>query len=289
VDTVVVGIDRSAGAAAALRWAADEARLMGARLSIVHAYLAPLAYAGPEEQIARIDPELHARTLRRLEGYVADAGVDLTGLEVTTTLHPGRAADGLLTAAGSAQLLVTGSRGAGGFVGSLLGSTAVRCARHAPCPAVVVPPSLPDDLSRIVVGVDGSTTAVRALRWAVGEAARRGASVEAIGVYHPYDARGPYGGDFMQVADPGSTERFHKQAEQHVEDAIAALGPVPGIEVTCCVDAGHPARVLIDHAADAGLLVIGRREHHGFLLGSTARQVLHGARTPVVVLPTEVP
>lgn len=287
---IVVGVDRSEASLAALRWAADEARLAGAPFVIAHAYLAPIAYVGTDREVARIDPELHDHAVERLTSYVAGSGVDLDGLQVTRQLHPGRAADGLLELVGTDDLLVVGVRGAGGFEGTLLGSTAEHCARHAPCPIVVVPEDVPPGTGRIVAGVDGSPASRRALAWAIAEAARRGGQVEAVGVSQPYDARGPFGGDFMQLASPGSTARFHRETEARVRSVVADLGalaaerPSPSIEVR----EGHPARVLLDAAADADLLVVGRRGHaafRGYHLGSTTRRILHHAPTAVAVVP----
>jgi nucleotide-binding universal stress UspA family protein len=283
---VVVGIDASPAAAAALRYAAEVARREGTRLVVCHAYLAPIAYVGSDAEIARIDPELHDAAHARLRRAVADAGAELAGVEITEVLHPGRAADGLLELASPARLLVVGARGAGGFQGSLLGSTAEHCARHCPRPLVVVPatPSPPE--GRVVVGLDGSPASRAALAWASDEARRRGAELEAVSVYHPYDARGPFGGDFMQLASPGSTERFRRVAEEQLADATATVDG--DVAVARTVVPGHPAQTLVEHAAGAALLVVGRRgsaAFRGFHLGSTARKVLHHTEIPVAVIP----
>jgi nucleotide-binding universal stress UspA family protein len=285
---IVVGVDRSDASAAALRWAVEEARQTTAVLDVVHAYLAPLAYVGTDEDIAKIDPELHATAVGNLARFVAAAGVDLEGLEVTQRLHPGRAADGLLAEARTADLLVIGSRGAGGFEGLLLGSTAEHCARHADCPVVVIPAHTPAVTGRITVGVDGSEAAVRALAWAVPEAERRRADIEVVSVYRAFDAAGPYGGAFMQLASPGSTERFRLEAEEQVTEAIASIETRADLRISSTVLAGHPAKVLVERTASTDLLVLGRRGRHGFpglLLGSVTRQVLHHARSPVAVVP----
>jgi nucleotide-binding universal stress UspA family protein len=49
-----------------------------------------------------------------------------------------QASAALIDAAQDADLLVVGSRGAGGFTGLLLGSVSQQCALHSPCPVVIV-------------------------------------------------------------------------------------------------------------------------------------------------------
>ena len=60
-------------------------------------------------------------------------------IKVTGRVERGAASEHLITAGKSADLLVVGSRGHGGFVGLLLGSVAQQIANHAPCPVVIVP------------------------------------------------------------------------------------------------------------------------------------------------------
>jgi nucleotide-binding universal stress UspA family protein len=287
---IIVGVDRSDASAAALRWAVDEARRADASLLVVHAHLPPLARGRtPRDAEVTVGARSDEAALARLTSFIDASGADIEGLPITHRIHVGRAADGLLDAARTASLLVVGSRGAGGFEGLLLGSTAEHCARHAVCPVVVVPARSPRGNRRISVGTDGSTASERAVAWAVEEAAISGASLEVVAVYHPYDAKGPFGGEFMQIADPGSTERFRRDAEDHVKAAIASIGSGADVPITSVVLAGHPAAVLIERCATSDLLVVARRGRGGFpglLLGSVTRQVLHHAGVPVAVVPS---
>jgi nucleotide-binding universal stress UspA family protein len=134
---VVVGVDGSEGSARALRWAADEARLRGARLEIVHAWAVP--FMGEVPTTPDLDAELEAGARTTLEE--AMAAVDLQGLEVDGRIERGPAAVVLVELAKGADLLVMGSRGRGGFTGLLLGSVSQQCAHHASCPIVIVPPA----------------------------------------------------------------------------------------------------------------------------------------------------
>ena len=141
-------------------------------------------------------------------------------------------------------------------------------------------------MERIVVGVDGSTGSLAALRWALKLAAETGAVLEAVHAW-----------EFSYAWIDGYTpdvDRWAAQAEEaaHVclDRALAeALGRQPCyVEVTRTVVEGSPARALLDRAKDADALVVGSRGRGGFtglLLGSVSQQCVHHARVPVVVVP----
>lgn len=131
---VVVGVDGSDGARRALQWAAEEARLRGARLRAVHVW-SYLDQAGEA-----FDPTYGEDDARQfLDEVVAGIGDDAGGLDIERTAVCDLPARGLLDAAGDADLLVVGARGMGGFRGLLLGSVSQQVAQHAPCPVVIVP------------------------------------------------------------------------------------------------------------------------------------------------------
>jgi nucleotide-binding universal stress UspA family protein len=142
---VVVGIDGSADAAAALGWAAAEARLRGSRLLVVHAWkpvYADVLLAGPLGGFSTAGGSDMQRAAEELLAK-ATAGLDAEGLEIERRAVEGGAPEVLVSAAAAADLLVVGSRGHGGFAGLLLGSVSQQCAHHAHCPVVIVPPSKP--------------------------------------------------------------------------------------------------------------------------------------------------
>jgi nucleotide-binding universal stress UspA family protein len=143
-ERIVVGVDGSATARHALRWALDEAEARVASVDVVHAWHAPYPVgfplgpvtfdAGIFENEARdiidraVEPEVATRTtLRPVERILVDGG----------------AAAAILETAKGADLVVVGSRGLGGFGGLLLGSVSHHVAHHVSCPLVVVP-SAPD-------------------------------------------------------------------------------------------------------------------------------------------------
>lgn len=142
VGDVVVGVDGSGGAEAALRWAAEEAGRRQARLAVVRTWWTPIAVPpegvaiSPRDAAAFVEQAEHA--LREVAERVL-ADVDPAPAEVELEPIEAPATGGLLRRAAGAGLLVVGSRGRGGFTGLLLGSVSQQCAEHAPCPVVVVP------------------------------------------------------------------------------------------------------------------------------------------------------
>ena len=129
---IVVGIDGSAGAREALRWAADEARVRGIGLEVVHAW----SYLDQGPPFDTGYDEEHARAAVAEE--LAACGIDAAGVIVTTPCAlPAQALVDTAAAEGVVALVV-GSRGRGGFAGLLLGSVSQQVVHHATVPVVVV-------------------------------------------------------------------------------------------------------------------------------------------------------
>jgi nucleotide-binding universal stress UspA family protein len=136
---IVVGIDHSDGAKAALRFALEEARLRHATLRAVHAW--KFDYLGAPGVMGTLPPGEY----EALQS-AAEAALDATfnevanaeGVEVERWVVEGAPAAVLVEESRDASLLVVGSRGLGGFAQLLLGSVSQQCAHHAECPVVIV-------------------------------------------------------------------------------------------------------------------------------------------------------
>jgi nucleotide-binding universal stress UspA family protein len=137
---IVVGIDGSAASREALRWAASEAEARGVDLQVVGVwsfpmYLDPMGGAHPL-------PNLLERTEERermmIDNEVACVLGTSPAIPIVKTLRCGSTAPELLEESAGADLLVVGSRGRGGFLAALMGSTAMHCVQHASVPVVVV-------------------------------------------------------------------------------------------------------------------------------------------------------
>ena len=139
---IVVGVDGSTGARAALEWALEEARLRGSALDVVYAWhspslVVPGRYAASAPVGEDVIEEVRSAAEHLLEHELQ--AVDTAGLEVEALTPSAPPVDALLEIARGAELLVVGTRGHGGFTGLLLGSVSQQVSHHAPCPVVIVP------------------------------------------------------------------------------------------------------------------------------------------------------
>lgn len=283
MQRIVVGVDGSREADRALRWAVEEAVRWGATVDVLHAFVVhPYTPMFGDTDRSLADA--------RLADVIARNGDVLDRVTWTSAVvdAPGAAAAALVDAAEGADLVVVGARGAGGFQKLALGSTGYRTAAHAPAPVAVVP-ATHDDLDgrrRLMVGVDDTPAAARALRWALTEAERRGTGVTVVhGYLLPID--------MTPIA--ALNERLLNESREHAESQAVTLvtkviedADVPdGVDVDWIVEIGTPAGVLLDDAEDH-LLVVGTRGRGSFaraVFGSVSQQVLHHAHGPVVVVP----
>ena len=136
---IVVGVDGSQNARAALRFAIEEAALRGAPVEAVMAWHLPY-YGGMAGMPLPIDSEaIEAAYQEDLDALVEEMDTGRLDAPVARRLVQGTPAGVLLDAAADASMLVVGSRGRGGFVGLLLGSVSQQVAAHATCPVIIVP------------------------------------------------------------------------------------------------------------------------------------------------------
>lgn len=140
METIVVGVDGSQEGAEALRWAVAETKLRSAKLRAVVAWEFPFTSAGFGDSIAMIPVEqLEADAKRMLDEALTSVISDpVTLAAVERAVVCGHATSVLRTESKEATMIVVGSRGHGGFVGMLLGSTSDQLVKHASCPVVVV-------------------------------------------------------------------------------------------------------------------------------------------------------
>jgi nucleotide-binding universal stress UspA family protein len=175
-----------------------------------------------------------------------------------------------------------------------------------PCPVKEV-----NRVGRIVVGVDASPNARRALAWAAAEARLRQAVLQVVHAYHAKNLAAPvyfgsthtYDASVEAAGEPppeltasvhrrqAFEEAVRSQADQLLEALLGELGEaVSGVEVQqTVVEDRHPAEALVQLSVDAELLVVGSRGRGGFselLLGSVSHAAVLHAGCPVVVIPS---
>lgn len=283
---IVVGVDESEGAAEALRWAVREADARGAVLTavLVWGWLDQhhLDRSEPFDPTFDEDDALGTleRVVARTFGGDVPPGIRLRAVNAL-------AGSGLVEAAADADLLVVGARGLGGFKGLLVGSVSQHCLHHAPCPVAVVKPAdgPRGALERIVVGVDGSATSLRALDWGLDAARAHRARVTVVHAWHPSYVS-PM--DAYLISSEDVIERAAQTLLDEAVDQADGQGLAGRIDRTVVM--GTAARAVLETAEGADLIVVGSRQQSvaGCLfLGSVSMQVTHHAECPVVVVPPE--
>lgn len=275
---VCVGYDGSAQAGVAVRWAAAEAARRAEPLTVVHVVditgLTMEGLAAPNVDVT--DPLLEAGVA------TADAAVGIAtsaapGVAARAAVVTGSPTQSLVEESRRADLVVLGTRGRSDLSAACLGSVSTAVAAHAFCPVVIVhgeTPPTPGPAFPVVVGVDGSAPAARALAVAADVAAQAHAPLRVVSVW----SGRPESADGTRSA----AERIAEQAES------AALTAHPGLDVTHLVVQGHPESALGPAANGAGLLVVGSRGRGAFaglVLGSVSHRVAHTARCAVMVVP----
>ncbi len=144
MNEIVVGVDGSEESRAALAWAVEEGRLRQAPVLAIHAWEVPVVPAPtglvpPSVEVVGDLTELRHGAADLLETIVREIAGDAADVEVRSSVVEDKPVNALLDAAeqNDAQLIVVGSRGHGGFVALLIGSTSDQVARHATCPVVI--------------------------------------------------------------------------------------------------------------------------------------------------------
>ena len=139
---IIVGVDGSGDSQRALEWAMKEAAIRHTPLIVLTVHQAIAGYWGG----MAVYPDDPAQTEQARTAAQAETDKVLAGLDgprpesVTVKAMHGYPVEELINAGQDADMIVLGSRGAGGFTRLLLGSTAGQVVQHAHCPVLIVPP-----------------------------------------------------------------------------------------------------------------------------------------------------
>ena len=286
--SVVVGVDGSEAAAAALDWAVRQAALEGRPLSVVHACGVPGAMQDFEDIVAN---ERGLKSVGRSIAREAVRDARLTdptiGVESVVTMgHPETV---LVEASESADLLVVGARGRGTVASALLGSVSATVARESHCPVVVVreldEPPEGEDHRPVVVGVDGTPVSSAAVELAFRMASVRRAPLTLL--HATWDLR-EQASSVLDLRTFAEKVNLSEEEERLVAETVAGLcEKYPDVAVTETYRRGEPVRRLVEASRDASLLVVGSRGRRLLattLLGSVSRGVAERAYCPVAVV-----
>ncbi len=280
---IVVGTDLSKTAKVATDRAAALASKLGAELILVH------AGSDPGEPLARLASDYGAHSVA----------------------SPGPPADVLIGEAErlDADLLVVGSVGMSGARRFMLGNVPNKVSHHAGTDFLIVktdPPKSSGPYKKILVGTDGSNTAMRALDIACDFGSKLGTDVLVVCAYEPPSER-----ELEQMrADPndplaqwsagkvtrGTPEEFRwriagaSQAEDVLDRAFEHASQ-RGVAAEVRAEQGNAAEVLISVAEREGCDVIavgsvGMTGTQRFMLGNVPHRVSHHSPTDVLILRT---
>lgn len=285
---VVVGVDDSDEARQAAGWAADEAVRRGTGLMLVSAYSVPhrglLAYDVVSDDFAAT---LRTRQQELHREIAAGLLARHPAVPITSAVETGHPVDVLLGRSAGAALLVVSTRERGRFRRVIGGSVALALAGHASVPVAVIRPGTAGERSGpVVVGVDGSANSRPAVAVAFEAAAARRVELVAVHAWHDdmtleVDDQGLIGADvgdetLLQIERALVSEELAGWAERY-----------PDVVVQPVVRKGDVITELLDHSADASLVVVGSRGRGGFsgaMLGSTSQALITHAHAPVVVV-----
>lgn len=137
---IVVGVDGSKAADAALRWAVRQAALTGETVEAIIVWQFPIIGASYGWAGVAVTDGMDLRAIA--EKTLAEAidralGPD-SAVQVERRVMEGYPPTVLVDESANANLLVVGSRGHGTFAEALLGSVSQHCSHHARCPVVIV-------------------------------------------------------------------------------------------------------------------------------------------------------
>ncbi len=303
---VIAAVDGSDDSLVALDWAFDAALVREAPLRVVHVWQYA-AWAKPDvlpagRPVPEDDPVLD-RVRRYLAARVEPPPTEYVALE-------GEPAAALPELGTTAQLLVLGSRGRGGFASLLLGSNGMAAARDAGCPVVVVPkPGRDGGASdafravgdhdgmpvepgpRVVVGLQVDSPDDATLSFVFAEAARRGARLQVVAAYtwplHVWTAA------TAQIVPPShDQDAVEAETRTLAEGVLAAYSERhPDVPAETTVVPGDAAGHLVSASRDANLVVVGRHRRRllapARMMGSVTHAVLLHAASPVAVVPPQ--
>ncbi|WP_309124404.1 universal stress protein [Arthrobacter sp.] len=281
-EPIIVGYDRSAGSERAVRWAARHASTTGLPLTVVHASPWPLFTdnLGPVEGIKDSGLQ-HEAEMLVTEGLNL-ALTTAPGITATKHLVTGFPANELTRLSAEASLLVTGTRGLGGFTGLLIGSVSLHLAASASCPIMIV---REDTTTRdhVLIAVDGSPESDRAV---LAGAALAQALHQSIQLLHalPYSRH-----QFDTAFEPGGAYDVAAEAERDsaIQQALNLLASDTDLTIAdATITAVSIPGAIIDHARTASCVVLGAKGNNTLSarLGSTVHAVMHHSTTNVLVV-----
>ena len=283
-------IDFSPASLYPIRWAKFIAQRTKASIHFVsvHDFAYPMATAltppviGSEAEICN---HLH----RDLQAVATSQKV----LQASFHIRAGRPFDEICRVAGEieADLIVLATHGRTGWERALMGSTAEKIVRHAPCPVFVARQTKAGrkhaiKLRKIVVPVDFSDCSAQGLRYAIRFALWFGAQISLLNAVQLHHDLPP-----VVIYSASKLGRWAREiAAAHMAELVSQTN-FGAVKFETAIKMGSPAQKVCRYARKAGADLIltashGRTGLRRILIGSTAEQIIRYAKSPVLVVPT---
>jgi nucleotide-binding universal stress UspA family protein len=286
--TIVIGVDGSAGSQNAIRWGLALAERRGAPVRLIHAFEPAMhdIRIGSAYDVG-VGGDFYDAVRDHLEAAHGKARTRHPDLQITSELIDEGASAALIESSRTADTVVIGKHGVGGFSTMVAGSTTMKVATHAHCTVVAVPNDEAQAFAGtgIVVGVDGSEVSTTAIAYAFREASETGQTLTAVHAWTD-----PLTPTALGTSIPALYDATVYSRDQDILLAESLAGwaeSYPDVSVSRRVLNEHPVHSLATVAGQARLLVVGCRGRgalRSMLLGSVSHGVLHLATCPVAVV-----
>ncbi|BBY41553.1 universal stress protein [Mycobacterium mantenii] len=287
---VVVGIDGSAAALGAVRWAARDAALRDVPLTMVHVIDASLPEWFEVAALGSFCQWLERRARGFLDSAVKvaeESTGDCGPVQIHSKVFRSATVPTLIDLSRQVEMVVVGYRGYGGvLVRSFLGSVSSGLVYHAHCPVAVIHDEKPliSNVARapVLLGIDGSSASEAATAVAFDEASRRGVGLIALHAWTDLRIT-----DFKEAFPNFDWDVGLSTEEEMLGERLAGWQErYPEVGVRRRIEIGEPAHWLIEASEWAQLLVIGSHGRGGFagmMLGSVGAAVVNRIKVPVIV------
>ncbi|MBK0418113.1 universal stress protein [Leucobacter sp. CSA1] len=276
-EKYIIGVDGSEPSRVALAWGLARATERGASVELLH--VADDSFLSESVAFLSEAQQASQQMLEAEREYAQSLG--FAG-EITGTAVVGHPIAEVEEASKRANLLILGAHHGSRLAGSFFGTRAVKVAAVAHCPVAVIPQTQVKPNRGIVVGVDGSEPARKAIAYAAEEADRRGLPLVAVYAWMP-----PLTPGLEYLWSEELVESQRTAAEEAIAIGTAGLAQrYPDLEVRREIVQSPPVAALVKAAEGAELLVVGSRGRGGIsrlLLGSVSHGVLQALPCPTVI------
>jgi nucleotide-binding universal stress UspA family protein len=285
ISHIIAATDFSTHAERAVRRGAMIARRLKTDLYLIHVASPMVMFQGDELSFGAHSHYQHAYlepSRQQLEALADSMGKEY-GITVQIALPVGRPHTEIASCAATkpGSMIVVGTRGEGGLLNLLLGSTASRLLRVASCPVLVVRNAVLTEYRQVIAAVDFSIGAADLPLLA--HCIAPDAKIEILHVL-----------DLLQEArmrqvgfDADSINQYQKDAYTGAEARLMQMLPAENYATTCLVT-GYPSEKICDRADElaADLVVVDRHGRSGledWLLGSVSKDVVSAASCDVLL------